>query len=121
MVPGTFGPVRTTSSSVKHSGFPFTVSVPDGAPPARDGQGNLVPVPEGADDVEPEHDEKYRYISNNWPRLEKVKRFILATARLPSSMSTPVAAYDVSIAPGARHPMSRRTCMLGNVTPSMPR
>jgi twinkle protein len=61
------------------SGFPFTVSVPDGAPPARDEQGNLVVVPEGADDVEPEHDEKYRYVSNNWARLEKVKRFILAT------------------------------------------
>ena len=61
------------------SGFPFTVSVPDGAPPARDEQGNLVAVPEGADDVAPEHDEKYRYIFNNWPRLEKVKRFILAT------------------------------------------
>src|SRR5215208_2037834 len=43
------------------SGFPFTVS-----------------VPEGADDVAPEHDEKYRYIFNNWPRLQKVKRFILA-------------------------------------------
>ena len=60
-------------------GFPFTVSVPDGAPPARDEQGNLVAVPEGADDVAPEHDEKYRYIFNNWPRLEKIKRFILAT------------------------------------------
>ena len=53
--------------------------MPDGAPPARDEQGNLVAVPEGADDVAPEHDEKYRYIFNNWPRLEKVKRFILAT------------------------------------------
>ena len=61
------------------SGFPFTVSVPDGAPPARDKQGNLVFVPEGADDVALEHDEKYRYIFNNWARLEKIKRFILAT------------------------------------------
>src|SRR5215207_7099485 len=47
------------------SGFPFTVSVPDGAPPARDEQGNLVAVPEDANDVAPEHDEKYRYIFNN--------------------------------------------------------
>src|SRR4051812_49073976 len=53
------------------SGFPFTVSVPDGAPPARDEQGNLVAVPEGADDVTPEQDEKYRYTFTNWPRLEK--------------------------------------------------
>ena len=54
------------------SGFPFTVSVPDGAPPARDEEGNLVAVPESADDVEPEHDEKYRYVSNNWARLERI-------------------------------------------------
>ena len=36
---------------------------------------------------------------------------IWATARVPSSMSTPAAAYDVSAAPGARQPMSRRTCI----------
>lgn len=61
------------------AGFPFAVSVPDGAPPARDDQGNLIHVPDNADDVSPEHDDKYRYVSNNWDRLKKIKRFVLAT------------------------------------------
>ena len=60
------------------AGYPFAVSVPDGAPPARDEHGNLIAVPDTADDVQPEHDDKYRYIVNNWHRLSKVKRFILA-------------------------------------------
>ncbi|WP_311274817.1 DnaB-like helicase C-terminal domain-containing protein [Methylobacterium sp. WCS2018Hpa-22] len=60
------------------SGHPFSVSVPDGAPPARDEQGNLVEVPDNADDVVPEHDDKYRYVFNNWDRLKRVKRFVLA-------------------------------------------
>ena len=59
--------------------------------------------------------------STSGPSVRSTARFILATARLPSSMSTPVAAYEPSIAPGARQPMSRRTCMFGNDTPSMPR
>lgn len=61
------------------AGYPFSVSVPDGAPPARDDQGNLIAVPEGTDDIDPEHDEKYRYVFNNWDRLKRIKRFVLAT------------------------------------------
>ncbi len=60
------------------AGYPFTASVPDGAPPARDEQGNLINVPDTADDVEPAQDEKYRYIFNNWERLKKIKRFVIA-------------------------------------------
>lgn len=61
------------------AGYPFAVSVPDGAPPGRDEQGNVIPVPDTADDVVPEQDEKYRFILNNWARLSAVKRFVLAT------------------------------------------
>ena len=45
------------------------------------------------------------------PWVRSTARFMWLTARVPSSMSTPVAAYDVSIAPVARQPMSWRTCI----------
>lgn len=61
------------------AGYPFIVSVPDGAPPARDADGNLIAVPEGTDDIDPEHDEKYRYIVNNWDALSKIKKIVIAT------------------------------------------
>ena len=48
------------------------------------------------------------------PWVRSTAPFSWATARLPSSMSTPAAAYDRSPAPGARQPMSRRTCMPSN-------
>lgn len=60
-------------------GHRWAVSVPDGAPPARDGEGNLIVVPEGTEGIDPAEDEKYRYISNNWDRLKLVKRIIIAT------------------------------------------
>lgn len=65
--------------AVLTAGYPFAASVPDGAPPARDEHGNLIEVPENADDVVPEHDDKYRFIANNWKRLASVKRFVIAT------------------------------------------
>lgn len=61
------------------AGYPFAASVPDGAPPARDDQGNLIAVPETTDDIDPQHDEKYRYVFNNWDRLKRIKRFVIAT------------------------------------------
>jgi twinkle protein len=62
-------------------GFPLTVSVPDGAPPVRDG--------EDPDHVEPpdparEHTGKFEFIWNNRERLRPIRRFIIATdADLP--------------------------------------
>jgi twinkle protein len=64
--------------SFLQAGYPFVVSVPDGAPPARDAQGNIVQVPEDADDVDPANDEKYRYVLNCWDRLAKIRRIVLA-------------------------------------------
>jgi len=56
-------------------GFACTVSVPDGAPPVRDGED-----PEKVEDVDPEHDAngKFEFVWNNRHRLKKIKRFILA-------------------------------------------
>lgn len=65
--------------SVMQAGYPFVVSVPDGAPPARDGEGNLIQVPKGTADIDPQHDEKYSFIANNWDRLKRVKRITIAT------------------------------------------
>lgn len=59
-------------------GFPTSVSVPDGAPPARTGAGKLIEVPETADDLDPEEDNKFSYIHADWDALAKVKRIIIA-------------------------------------------
>lgn len=59
--------------SVIEAGNPFVVSVPDGAPPPReDGE-------QPTHDIEYEHDDKYRYILNDWTSLKKIKRIIIAT------------------------------------------
>ena len=66
--------------AVLTAGYPFVVSVPDGAPADRDANGKpLAPVPDGADDIDPDADLKYSYIQSNWARLSKIKRFILFT------------------------------------------
>jgi twinkle protein len=56
-------------------GFPFTVSVPDGAPAVRDGESpsDLKPT-----DPETEKTGKFEFVWNNRERLKKIKRFILA-------------------------------------------
>jgi len=66
--------------AVLTAGFPFCVSVPDGAPADKDAQGRPLPaVPESADDIDPLNDAKYAFIFNNWDRLQKIKRFVLFT------------------------------------------
>lgn len=65
--------------SVMEAGYPFVVSVPDGAPPARDKNGKLIKVPEGSADIDPESDDKFKFIVNNWDRLKAIKRIVIAT------------------------------------------
>jgi twinkle protein len=65
--------------SVIEAGHPWCVSVPDGAPPARDQDGNLIEVPETAADIDPRNDDKFQFVFNAWERLKGVKRIILAT------------------------------------------
>lgn len=57
------------------SGFPFTVSVPDGAPAVRDGED-----PESIDEATPENEieGKFEFVWNNRERVKRIKRFILA-------------------------------------------
>lgn len=51
------------------AGHPFVVSVPDGAPPPRNGP---------LDDIDPEHDDKYQYIFNDWAALKQIKHIVIA-------------------------------------------
>lgn len=57
------------------SGYPFTVSVPDGAPPVPKDKD-----PEELEAIDPDKDHtgKYEYLWNNRDRLKEIKRFILA-------------------------------------------
>ncbi len=59
--------------SVIESGNPFVVSVPDGAPPPRE------ETLQEFNEIDPEHDDKYRYILNDWDALKKIKRIVIAT------------------------------------------
>jgi twinkle protein len=60
-------------------GYPFSVSVPDGAPPGRDKDGNLIVVPDTAEGIDPENDDKFKFVVNNWDRLARVKKIIIVT------------------------------------------
>src|SRR5215217_1967472 len=53
-------------------GFPFTVSVPDGAPPGSEDK------PEPPADALDDRDGKFQFMWNNRDRLKRIKRFILA-------------------------------------------
>ena len=59
--------------AVLTAGYPFVVSVPDGAPPAGDSTAKPVPMSE---DIDPETD-TMKFVFNNWDRLKKIKRFVL--------------------------------------------
>jgi twinkle protein len=56
-------------------GYPFAVSVPDGASPVPKGKepGDLDPIDEKA-----EQTSKFEYVLNNRDRLKKIKRFVIA-------------------------------------------
>jgi twinkle protein len=61
-------------------GYETSVSVPDGAPAAKDNKGNPLPdVPDSADDIDPENDAKYAFLGRHMEALQRVKHFILAT------------------------------------------
>jgi len=65
--------------AVLEAGWPFVVSVPDGAPPPRDAEGNLIEVPATNHDIDPETDLKFSYLKTDWKRLSKVRKIIIAT------------------------------------------
>jgi len=65
--------------AVATSGYPYVVSVPDGAPPPRDAEGRLIVVPRTTDDIIPDADTKFGYITADWESLTKVRRIVIAT------------------------------------------
>jgi len=63
--------------AVATAGYPFVVSVPDGAPPARDGDGNLIVVSDHTHDIDISNDTKFNFLISDWDALSKVKRIII--------------------------------------------
>jgi twinkle protein len=63
--------------AVLTANYPFVVSVPEGAPPARDANGNLINVPEHTDDIDPEHDTKFSFLLRDWDLLSKIPRIVI--------------------------------------------
>src|SRR5580658_7118884 len=60
--------------AVIQAGWPFVVSVPDGAPPA------IVRGSKGiSEEIDPDHDDKYSYIVNEWESLSKIKHIVIAS------------------------------------------
>jgi len=64
--------------AVKESGYSSVVSVPDGAPPARDKNGKLIAVPDDDRDIDPEDDDKFSFMSRLMEQLLRVKTHIIA-------------------------------------------
>lgn len=64
--------------AVASADYPWVVSVPDGAPPARDADGKLIAVPEGTEDINPETDTKFSYLLADWELLSKVRKITIA-------------------------------------------
>jgi twinkle protein len=64
--------------AAKESGFFSVISVPDGAPPARDKNGKLIHVPDDDRDIDPEDDNKFAFMSRLMEPLMRVKSHIIA-------------------------------------------
>ncbi|WP_315729898.1 DnaB-like helicase C-terminal domain-containing protein [Bradyrhizobium sp. SZCCHNRI2010] len=64
--------------AVKLCGYHSVVSVPDGAPPARDKHGNLIPVPDDDKDIDPNDDDKFSFMRRLEDYLARVKHHIIA-------------------------------------------
>lgn len=60
-------------------GHPHTVSVPDGAPPGRDKNGKLIPVPDDDRDIDPEDDDKFSFMRRFEEQIQVVKYHVIAT------------------------------------------
>ncbi|WP_051346262.1 DnaB-like helicase C-terminal domain-containing protein [Bradyrhizobium sp. th.b2] len=63
----------------KESGYETVISVPDGAPPARDAKGKLIAVPDDARDIDPEDDDKFAFMSRLMDPIMRVKHHIICT------------------------------------------
>ncbi|SHH03768.1 DnaB-like helicase C-terminal domain-containing protein [Bradyrhizobium erythrophlei] len=60
------------------SGYDTCISVPDGAPPARDKNGKLIHVPDDDRDIDPEDDDKFAFMARLMDQIMRVKYHIIA-------------------------------------------
>jgi twinkle protein len=66
------------TQAAKESGYECVVSVPDGAPPARDKNGKLIHVPSDDKDIDPEDDDKFAFMARLMEPIMRVKTHIIA-------------------------------------------
>jgi twinkle protein len=63
----------------KECSYETIVSVPDGAPPARDAKGRLIDVPDDDSDIDPEDDDKFAFMGRLMHQIMEVKHHIICT------------------------------------------
>lgn len=82
LIDGTYPLVITEGEmdalAVMEADYPYVVSVPSGAPAARGPDGRLIEVPDGTGDIDPERDDKYSFILNDWEALARIPRIVVA-------------------------------------------
>jgi twinkle protein len=66
------------------AGYPFVVSVPNGAPPPVDKDGKPIEVPDSTADIDPENDKGFEYLRADWECISKIKDIIIATDADPA-------------------------------------
>jgi twinkle protein len=64
--------------SIMQAGYPFVVSVPDGAPADKDAHGRPLPMKPDAE-IDPNHDPKFEYLQTHWDSLKRVRKIVLWT------------------------------------------
>jgi len=64
--------------AVDESGFPYVVSLPDGAMPGRDNRGRLIEVPDDTSDIDDQDDDKFAFMARLGDQINSVKYHIIA-------------------------------------------
>ena len=73
--------------AVISAGHHWCVSIPGGSLEGRDKRGNLIKVPQDANDIIPEEDTAFAFIfGDNWDLIEPVRKIVIATDNDPNGI-----------------------------------